>query len=476
MGQGASTLVSGLWRMARRWFERRSTVSEDDAPVIVQFLVTHPGGAILRSSFDVNSDEVVVAKRGEVVTLLEERGRRVRVKTVDNICGWASVRTADGEEAILRRIVDDITGVYNPAPTGRHQMTPGQAGEDEWNRVRVDPGDPEARPLHPRETEPGLLPLHGWRPDTEAGNAASLSSAGRSSDDAMAVRAGPRAAGSQPLPGVDRPPRPPASTGSQPVPRLGRPPPPLAGTGLASASSQASSSLHTRAASSTQPTTPMRQDLLDVHRDPSPVVSARSSVPLLADVLSGVDPAASQDFDTRRSLPTARRQRSDAPSDEVEDDIAPEPPCRGGHASAPAPGLEADASGAASDSPRSAEGARAARTPTPPDALDAVASVPLLAGASGGAGDSDLAAEWATTLAAPQLERPSDELVVEAEKLVPARRARRPPPSKKPEPLTPLEAVAAAELMAREGRELPRNHEQEEYDTGAAFTPLIELT
>ncbi|CAK9111411.1 Dehydrogenase/reductase SDR family member 1 [Durusdinium trenchii] len=68
------------------------TKPSEDAPIT--FKVVHRGGALVRSGFETTSSQVHQLSEGEIATVVEQAGRRVRI--ISPVEGWVSVETKDG--------------------------------------------------------------------------------------------------------------------------------------------------------------------------------------------------------------------------------------------------------------------------------------------------------------------------------------------------------------------------------------------
>ncbi|CAL1167099.1 unnamed protein product [Cladocopium goreaui] len=68
------------------------TKPSEDAPIT--FKVVHRGGALVRSGYETTSAQVHQLSEGEIATVVEQAGRRVRI--ISPVEGWVSVETKDG--------------------------------------------------------------------------------------------------------------------------------------------------------------------------------------------------------------------------------------------------------------------------------------------------------------------------------------------------------------------------------------------
>lgn len=64
----------------------------EDAPIT--YKVVHRGGALVRSGYETTSAQVHQLSEGEIATVVEQAGRRVRI--ISPVEGWVSVETKDG--------------------------------------------------------------------------------------------------------------------------------------------------------------------------------------------------------------------------------------------------------------------------------------------------------------------------------------------------------------------------------------------
>ncbi|CAE7783973.1 TATDN2 [Symbiodinium microadriaticum] len=225
-GLAALAWLSQRWEALVAWWQ-------DSRPPGEVLELVYVGGAMLRESCELNSAEVAVVHCGERVLLLQEVGRRARVRTVDGFIGWISLYTADNV-AIARKVSRDVQHSFKDR--GRASFR--EEFEQKWRRLRVDPGSPEGR-IHALRQSAGRVPISEWRPSG--------------------------------MPGAPSPQRTP------PVPRLSPPSStPQKDNTPAAASSSGGATVVAR---------PM-EDLLDLSEEKEPPSSQRSRVPDLAEVLS----------------------------------------------------------------------------------------------------------------------------------------------------------------------------------------------
>eukprot|EP00931_Biecheleriopsis_adriatica_P074405 TRINITY_DN48467_c0_g1_i1.p1 TRINITY_DN48467_c0_g1~~TRINITY_DN48467_c0_g1_i1.p1 ORF type:complete len:531 (+),score=99.89 TRINITY_DN48467_c0_g1_i1:97-1689(+) len=168
--RGSSTFVSVLsgvasgWEMFWGWCRGSST----PLSMLHQYErleVVYSGGAVMRSGFELTSDEVAVVHRGEAVLLLDEVGRRARIRTRDGYTGWISLYTADNVP-IVRRVLREEAGSKRSKAAAEAQQSRPAFKEDferKWQKLRVDTGPPEAR-IHSLRQSSGSMPIRQWRP------------------------------------------------------------------------------------------------------------------------------------------------------------------------------------------------------------------------------------------------------------------------------------------------------------------------
>eukprot|EP00439_Symbiodinium_sp_Y106_P066731 s3627_g10.t3 len=225
--------LAALAGLSQRWEALVAWWQQDSRPPGEVLELVYVGGAMLRESCELNSAEVAVVHCGERVLLLQEVGRRARVRTVDGFIGWISLYTADNVP-IARKVSRDVQHSFKER--GRASFR--EEFEQKWRRLRVDPGPPEGR-IHALRQSAGRVPISEWRPSG--------------------------------MPGAPSPQRTP------PVPRLS---PPSSTPQKDNTPAAASSS-----GGATVVAHPM-EDLLDLSEEKEPPSSQRSRVPDLAEVLS----------------------------------------------------------------------------------------------------------------------------------------------------------------------------------------------
>ncbi|CAE6957686.1 unnamed protein product [Symbiodinium sp. CCMP2592] len=247
-GLAALAWLSQRWEALVAWWQ-------DSRPPGEVLELVYVGGAMLRESCELNSAEVAVVHCGERVLLLQEVGRRARVRTVDGFIGWISLYTADNVP-IARKASRDVQHSFKDR--GRASFR--EEFEQKWRRLRVDPGPPEGR-IHALRQSAGRVPISEWRPSGMPGAA---------------------------------PPSPlsPPSPQRTPVPRLSPPSSSPRKDNTPAASSSGGATVVAR---------PM-EDLLDLSEEKEAPSSQRSRVPDLAEVLSA---AAGSSPPTYRELSAA---------------------------------------------------------------------------------------------------------------------------------------------------------------------------
>ncbi|CAE7544884.1 unnamed protein product [Symbiodinium sp. CCMP2456] len=276
-GLAALAWLSQRWEALLAWWQqadgakgkpvlRRGSIHfcQDSRPPGEVLELVYVGGAMLRESCELNSAEVAVVHCGERVLLLQEVGRRARVRTVDGFIGWISLYTADNVP-IARKVSRDVQHSFKDR--GRASFR--EEFEQKWRRLRVDPGPPEGR-IHALRQSAGRVPISEWRPSG--------------------------------MPGAPSPQRTP------PVPRLSPPSStPQKDNTPAAASSCGGATVVVR---------PM-EDLLDLSEEKEPPSSQRSRVPDLAEVLSAA---------AGSSPPTYRELCADGDGDATASSGIPEAP------------------------------------------------------------------------------------------------------------------------------------------------------
>lgn len=164
-GSYSAPSSGGRWWWPGDWLRRSNSVIPDAAAEPTRFVVVHPGGAVLRASASINSAKVGSLRRGEVVPIVKEDGRRACVKVPDSqgARAWISTVTAEGMP-VVRRVTASTK--YKDMP---HEGTSAFADafeakwQEKWERLRVEADRKEARPHSVRGSLPGM-PINSWRP------------------------------------------------------------------------------------------------------------------------------------------------------------------------------------------------------------------------------------------------------------------------------------------------------------------------
>jgi len=239
----------------------RQAEKEDELDGQMNFIVTYPGGIVLRSGPELDAERVGNLRRGESVIVLEERGRRALVQTKGGGIAWMSSTTPAGIPIVKRFVsasaetVSSLTSSQERPSAAQQRTCHNKSSEfaakfekkwhEKWRQVRVDADSVEAKPLAIRRGPPGV-PLGKWRPSTD-----------------LALR---------PLPIL-------RTSESGPVPKLSLPPPPPASSMPASKGSSS--------ASAKPVTVSLGEDLLEFGTFETWPQAGQRNVPALAELLAG---------------------------------------------------------------------------------------------------------------------------------------------------------------------------------------------
>lgn len=166
---------SDHWWWPGSWLRRKDVDSAPPAPEPAQprLVVVHAGGAVLRAGASINSAKLGTLRRGEVVPVLKEEGRRACVKIPEGARAWISTVTPDGE-AIVRRVTasTELKGRGMP-PEGTSAFADAFEAQwqEKWSRLRVNADRKEERLNPVRSSTPGV-PIMAWRPSSKYEEAA----------------------------------------------------------------------------------------------------------------------------------------------------------------------------------------------------------------------------------------------------------------------------------------------------------------
>jgi hypothetical protein len=167
---GSPATSKRFWWWPGHWLRRGSSVAPDDnkqasAEEAPRLVVVHAGGAVLRATSNINSAKVGNLRRGEVVPIVKEAGRRACVQTQEGARAWISTVNTDGEP-IVRRVTASTKYKAKDMPiegTSAFADAFEARWQEKWQRLRVDADRKEARPHSMRSSVPGL-PIFAWRP------------------------------------------------------------------------------------------------------------------------------------------------------------------------------------------------------------------------------------------------------------------------------------------------------------------------
>jgi len=134
----------------------------DEEPRLV---VVHAGGAILRSGASVTSPQVGKLRRGEVIPVVIEEGRRACVRTSEGARAWISTVAANGEP-IVRRVTASTKYKAKDMPvegTSAFADAFEKRWREKWQRLRVEADRKEGKPNTVRGSLAGMK-INAWRP------------------------------------------------------------------------------------------------------------------------------------------------------------------------------------------------------------------------------------------------------------------------------------------------------------------------